>query len=213
MLIVLFVNVVFVIALTFIQIEHNEELPSETTILKLIGNGADSSNTYYMNGESDLKDVEAINNLIFNQKVIKLSKLESYKFIFSVSKNNYILVCKTLALSENNGIPSNIIIYEKNDTIYIVSVLEVNDNKDVFAVYKTDNNDIVKDLINYKAQSNRYFVFHLPDWRYDLLSFNLEGKLIIASMIFEFVVCFAVFQCLLRKQSKTIKPKQSGKKQ
>ena len=58
--------------------------------------------------------------------------------------------------------------------------------------------ELIENIAKYKSNGNKYYVFDLPKWRYDLLSLNLEGKLIVVSVIVEYIICLF----LLKKKNR-----------
>lgn len=185
---VLIFNTLIFAVLTAVQTTYNNDLPKETVFSKLFWGSVNAENAYYMNGERDLKNTEEITQELLNRKLFKLSKFDSYKFIFSVSEKDYILVGKTMDLSENNDIFNCIVIYEKDNCVYFLLKTEIGTNKSDFAVYRCEDSDLIENITKYKSNSNRYYVFDLPEWRHDLLSFNIGGKLIVVSVITEYII-------------------------
>ena len=187
---VLILNILIFTVLTIVQTRYNNDLPQEIIVSELFGGNVNVDNTFYMNGERDLESTEEINQALLNRKFFKLSEFDSFKFIFSVSEKDYILVGKTIASSGNNSV----VVYEKDNCAYFLSKSEIGTNKSEFAVYRCDDSDLIENITKYKSNSNRYYVFYLPEWRHDLLSFNIEGKIIVVSVIVEYITCLFVLK-------------------
>jgi hypothetical protein len=198
LIIVFIFNIIIFTVITTVQTTYNNNLPQEIIVSELFGRNVNAENTYYMNGERDLENTEEINKVLLNRKIFKLSEFDSYKFIFSVSEKDYILVGKAITSSENNDKFNSVVIYKKDNCVYFRTNAKTGTNKSDFAVYRCEDSDLIENITKYKSNSNKYYVFDLPKWRHDLLSFNLEGKLIVVSVIVEYIICLF----LLKKKNR-----------
>lgn len=198
LIIVFIFNIIIFTVITTVQTTYNNNLPQEIIVSELFGRNVNAENTYYMNGERVLENTEEINKVLLNRRIFKLSEFDSYKFIFSVSEKDYILVGKAITSSENNDKFNSVVIYKKDNCVYFRANVKTGTNKSDFAVYRCEDSDLIENITKYKSNGNKYYVFDLPKWRYDLLSLNLEGKLIVVSVIFEYIICLF----LLKKKNR-----------
>ncbi len=188
LLMVLTLAIVFSI-LTIFQTQYNENSPFETTFSSFSGSDMNIENVYYLNGETELNDVAPINRLLFDKKLIKLSKFDSYKFIFCCSKSQFILAGKVIF----NDMSTYLVLYEWDDYVYVV-VYSIIQNKDVFAVYRCEDSNLLSEILKYKADSQKYYVFGLPDWRYELLELSETSVLVMCIVFLEVIICLKFFK-------------------
>lgn len=190
---VLTLAIVFTV-FTIFQTQYNENLPYETTFSSFSGSDMNMENIYYLNGETELNDVAPINRLLFDKKLIKQSKFDSYKFIFCCSKSQFILAGTVIF----SGMPTYLVLYEWDDYVYVViySVIQNKDvfDKDVFAVYRCEDSNLLAEILKYKADSQKYYVFGLPDWRYELLELSEISILVMFIVFLEVIICLKIFK-------------------
>ena len=185
--IVILFNTFILALLTVHNYSYSNELPQSGYLSNDFGNNIEF-NTYYLNQAGDINrtDSQRIDDLINNESLSKLGIIPSYVKLITLTKNNFILSGKHF---NSNGTVSTFSIYDINGSMCIIYFKNLSDDTE-FAVYKTDNKELSKELLKYK-QDGEFYVYY-PEWKNDLIDFNLRGKIFIFSFALECVMFYFI---------------------
>lgn len=199
------VDVCAVLLLTLFQTDFIDESPDKSTVISLFYEESGQGKVYYMNGAGDIDDEDStLFDLLKSAHVTKTGKMESYRLLFSLGKNDFILQAKTVVPRDlNAGKYCSIRVYEKNNVVYIVQLQQqdLDSNSTEFSFYATTNEEFTNQILEYKADENNYYTY-LPGWLNDIIRFNLHGKLMALFVVSEIAVLV-----LVKKRSKVNKKK------
>ena len=200
----LLVDFAVLVVLTFSQTSYSHDFPKEEKIYNLFSDDSKNGTQYYMNGAGDIKGENVKLKQLLSTSAIKKGEFESYVLLFTLGKNDYVFSGMTVYTPTiNRDERVHLKLYEKNNTVYAVALTEQEtpSNKDVFSVYSVEDESFAKEILEYKAEDNKYYAYTV-DWINYFTSFNTVGKILTFILILEFGVVVIFAREIYKKKTK-----------
>lgn len=222
---VLVLNIILFSILTVVQAPYYDDAPSQVDSIYELYASEEYNDVVYMSPNgiiSDKAEVQRIETALKSVSSVKLNKSESYLRMLLLGKSDFALLTKNSdygdgKIAKGKLIASNVIVYSKNDDIYILCTeftefAYYNGYKEI-VIYKTEDSGLAELLTAYKSSEKDGFFLLRPNWRQDISNFPISynARMYVLSFLVEFVIALIVTRKIQDKQANS-KQAQKGKK-
>ncbi len=184
-------NVVILSILTFFQCPYFENSPQKSTVINLIADGKKEYNLIFSNDELNKNQYEAFKQIIIKTNISKCSYFDTIKYLFCISKNDYIISASTYTGDFKTDFEKPTVmvdVYKHNNNIFFICYDNISKNILNFSpvsVYCSEKSIYEEyNEYDYNASKNIYY----PMWWHKLTSLKKEGFCLCLSVVTEFIV-------------------------
>ena len=208
---VLLLNIIFFSILTVVQAPYYDDAPSQVDSIYELYASEEYDDVVYTSPNgilSDKLEIQRVEAALKSVSSVKLNKAESYLRMLSLDKSDFVLKTSNnfnREKAKKTIVASNILVYSKNDTIYIIchefkyGVLNAER-----VVYKAENSEFVELFTEYKSPSNDGFAVLQPRWRQNFSEFpvSYNARMYVLSFFVEFVIALIITRIIQKNRSK-----------